>query len=162
MSGMLSAGYTLCISSLASLSLPVPSQPSITSACHKPAVLNSHRLTRNIHTFPVAKYHVRVVICSSISCLQTGHSLSCLFIMVTQSGLSGLQQVLINDSSWLLKAFRRMIFQFWAGIQMVTQKYQASISASTLPISSSGYRDNFLLLCIALPRWFTGSLLFGH
>lgn len=157
---MLSASYTLHFLTR-SLSLPVPSQPSITSAFHKPTVLNSHRLTRN-HMFPVARFHVRVVICSSISCLQTGHSLFCLFIMVTQSGLSGLQQVLINDSSWLLKAFRRMTFQFWAGIQMVTQKYQASISASTLPISSSGYSDNFLLLCIALPRWFTGNLLLGH
>ena len=68
-----------------------------------------------------------------VSWLQTGHSLSHLFITVTQSGLSSLQQVLINDSSRPLKAFSRMIFQFRAGIQVGTQKYQASISASTLP-----------------------------
>lgn len=74
-----------------------------------------------------------LVICSSVSWLQADQSLPCLFITVTQSGVLGPQRVLINDSSWQLKAFRRMIFQFWAWIQAATQKYHASISASALP-----------------------------
>lgn len=97
-------------------------------------------------------YHVRFVTGSSVSWLQAGHSLSHLFITVAQSGLSVLQ--LINDSSWPLKAFRRTIIQFWAGIQTGTQKYQASIFASI-------HSDNFLLCYIALQLSFTGSPLFG-
>lgn len=53
----------------------------------------------------------------------------------------------MSADQWPLKAFRRMIFQFWAGIQMGTQKYQAPISACTL---LSLCTDNFLLCCIAL------------
>lgn len=104
------------------------------SAFHKPTALNTCRLTRKVHTFPaISSFHITVL------WLQAGRSLSQLFITVTQSGLSCLQQVLINDYSQLLKAFRRMIFQFWARIQTCTQKYQVSISASTLPI---------ILLCL--------------
>lgn len=93
-------------------------------------VVNTCRLTRKVHVFPAL---VWFVISSSVFWLQAGHSLSLLFITVTQSGLLGLQQVLINVSSWWMKAFRKMIFQFWAGIQKGTHKYQASNSASTLP-----------------------------
>lgn len=73
-----------------------------------------------------------LVICSLVSWLEANHSLSSLFITVTQSGVSGPQWVLINDSSWLLKAFRRMIFQFWAGIQTATQKYHSTTHTSLL------------------------------
>lgn len=95
-----------------------------------------------------------------VSWLQTGHSLSHLFITVTQSGLSSLQQVLINDSSRPLKAFSRMIFQFWAGIQAGTQKYQASISASTL--SSHPLSTLITFSCVVQHyNCFTGSLMLG-
>lgn len=72
--------------------------------------------------------------CLLVSWLEAGHSLSSLFITVTQSGVLGLQWVLINDSSWQLKAFRRMIFQFWAEIQTATQKYHSYISAPPSPL----------------------------
>lgn len=95
-----------------------------------------------------------LVICSLVSWLEANRSLSSLFITVTQSGDSGLQWVLINDSTWQLKAFRRMIFQLWAGIQLTTQKHHSYIFCPRPPHSSSSHSDNSLLCCIALPLQF--------
>lgn len=119
------------------------SKPSRTSLTHHHEIsVESHGFSRGK---PVWTEHLSVyqnnmgflpllVICSLVSWLEADHSLSSLFITVTQSGVLDLQWVLINDSSWQLKAFRRMIFQFWAEIQTATQKYHSYISAPPSPL----------------------------
>lgn len=105
--------------------------------------------------------YVRLMICSLLSWLHAAHWLFHLFITVTQSGLSGLQPVLINDGLCYWKLLGEWCFSSGHGSSGVLKNTKHPSMPPPSTESLSVQTDNFLLCCMKLPLWFTGRCLLG-